>query len=187
MDVGYGGLRSGADGVAFEQPYTRNVGRATIGFEVVQQRRERDFPFADDGVIDHAGAKAFLGVSGRVGAAEDDLEARMGSFETAGFLNGCGELAGHAADADDADVVIVDELVDVGGGDAVDDHVEDVDFAPYLPEPASQVNVIQRDVLDVTVERRRGTDEGKHLTAIVADLTGVLWDDENRVRYGGCC
>ena len=59
---------------------------------------------------------------------------------------------------------------------AINDHVEDVHLPACLPQPPREVDVIERHVLDVTVKRRRRSDEGKHLTPIVADFAGCRED-----------
>ncbi len=151
---------------------------------LVEQRRECDLAFSDHHVIDYAGAQAFFGISGGMCASEYYLNARMRRFQPFGFLDRGWKLTGHTADAGNANAVFANEAIDVVGRDSVDDHVEDVHFPSGLAQPSCQVDVVQRHILYVPVERRGRSDEGKHLTAIVADLTAGWLVVSNRTISG---
>ena len=78
------------------------------------------------------------------------------------FVDGGRKLAGHAADTNDADAVTANELVDVIRRDSFDDHIEDMHVESLPAQPSGEVDVVQRDVLDIPVEGRRRSNEGKH-------------------------
>ena len=90
-------------------PHAWNGIRTAAGFQIVQQRGERDLAFSHHHVIHHAGAQAFFRIARRMCASKDDLNARMSGLKPFGFLDRGRKLAGHAADPGDANAVLTNE------------------------------------------------------------------------------
>src|SRR5579871_5129340 len=93
-------------------PDTLNAIDFAVVAHGVKHRRERDFAFTDDYVVDYSGIEAFLRVAGWMCAAENDLQVRMGAFQAPCFCDGLRQFASHAADPHEPDRVFANFLVD---------------------------------------------------------------------------
>src|SRR4051794_29523582 len=87
----------------------------------------------------------------------------MGVFESSRFVHGGRKLTGHAADAHHSNLMVANEQVDIARVNTVDNHIEDMHLATGFPKPSREVNVIQRDILDVSIVLRQWSNEGEHL------------------------
>jgi hypothetical protein len=77
------------------------------------------------------------------------------------------KFARHATDSSYSNRSVVDGLVYKLRRHAIDGHIQDDGFKPLAPNESRQMQVVQRDIIDITVGGSRRPDESDHAVPIV--------------------
>ena len=86
-------------------------------------------------------------------ATQHNRNPRMNSLQPPALVHCFWKFTGHAADADNADVIASNVAIDVFGSPA-GNLIQNVRPVAIFAEVCREVHVIQRDVIDVPVPRR---------------------------------
>src|SRR5260370_6509192 len=92
-------------------------------------------------------------------ASKNDLDSRMSLLKPTGLGERIRQLARHAPDSNDLDALIAKVLIHAIGT-LLDNHIENHWFMAVLPQICRQMDIVDRNILDISIKRRHGPDEG---------------------------